>query len=60
VHKFKDQSGDMVDKVFVANVHDQIQWLKRSPLLSEQLESGKLKIVGVRYDLDTGGVGIII
>lgn len=50
----------MVDKVFVANVHDQIQWLKRSPLLSEQLESGKLKIVGVRYDLDTGGVGIII
>ncbi|RAM48984.1 MAG: carbonic anhydrase [Hapalosiphonaceae cyanobacterium JJU2] len=59
VQKFKDQSGDMVDKVVVANVHYQIERLKRSPLLSERLQSGKLKIVGGRYDLDTGSVSII-
>ncbi|MCP6762506.1 MAG: carbonic anhydrase [Fischerella sp. CENA71] len=59
VDKIKDKSGDMVDKVVVANVRYQIERLKRSPLLSERLQSGKLKIVGGRYDLDTGSVGII-
>ncbi|MER3492270.1 MAG: carbonic anhydrase [Mastigocladus sp. ERB_26_2] len=59
VAKIKYKLGDTVDNAVIANVHYQIQRLKRSPLLSERLESGKLKIVGGRYDLDTGSVGII-
>lgn len=59
VEKVKDQSGDAVENAVVANVQYQLERLKRSPLLTEQVRSGKLKIVGGRYDLDTGKVSII-
>jgi carbonic anhydrase len=59
VEKVKGQSGDAVENAVVANVQYQIERLKRSPLLTERLQSGKLKIVGGRYDLDTGRVTII-
>jgi carbonic anhydrase len=59
VERVKDQSGDAVENAVVANVQYQIERLKRSPLLSERLQSGKLKIVGGRYDLDTGSVTIV-
>ncbi|BAY20707.1 carbonic anhydrase [Calothrix sp. NIES-2100] len=59
VAKVKNQPGDAVDNAVVANVQYQIERLKRSPLLSDRLKSGKLKIVGGRYDLDTGKVTII-
>ncbi|AFZ31728.1 carbonic anhydrase [Gloeocapsa sp. PCC 7428] len=59
VDRVKEQPGDAVDNAVVANVQYQIETLKRSPLLSERLRSGKLKIVGGRYDLDTGKVIII-
>jgi carbonic anhydrase len=55
----KNQPGDAVENAVVANVQYQIERLKRSQLLSEQVQSGKLKIVGSRYDLDTGRVTII-
>jgi carbonic anhydrase len=57
--RVKDQPGDAVDNAVVANVHYQIELLQRSPLLAERLQSGKLKIVGGRYDLDTGTVAIV-
>lgn len=59
VKRVKDQPGDAVDNAVVANVSYQIEQLQRSPLLIERLQSGKLKIVGGRYDLDTGRVKII-
>jgi carbonic anhydrase len=59
VDKVQNQPGDTVENAVVANVQYQIEQLKRSPLLTERLQSGKLKIVGGRYDLDTGKVGII-
>ncbi|MFN6514199.1 MAG: carbonic anhydrase [Nostoc sp. CreGUA01] len=59
VKNAKLQPGDAVENAVVANVQYQIARLKRSRLLTERLESGKLKIVGGRYDLDTGGVTII-
>ncbi|MFN6527435.1 carbonic anhydrase [Nostoc sp. ChiSLP03a] len=59
VEKVKSQPGDAVENAVVANVQYQIERLKRSKLLTEQVESGKLKIVGGRYDLDTGRVSII-
>lgn len=59
VERVKDQPGDSVDNVVAANVRYQIEKLQRSPLLMARLQSGKLKIVGGRYDLDTGRVKII-
>jgi carbonic anhydrase len=59
VEKVKSQPGDAVENAVVANVQYQIERLKRSQLLTEQVRSGKLKIVGGRYDLDTGRVTII-
>ncbi|MDF5710752.1 MAG: carbonic anhydrase [Nostoc sp. S4] len=59
VKSAKLQPGDAVDNAVVANVQYQIARLKRSRLLSERLQSGNLKIVGGRYDLDTGGVTLI-
>ncbi|MBG1269461.1 carbonic anhydrase [Nostoc sp. WHI] len=59
VDKVKNQPGDVVENAVVANVQYQIERLKRSQLLTEQVRSGKLKIVGGRYDLDTGRVTII-
>lgn len=59
VERVKNQSGDAVENAVVANVKYQIERLQRSQILTERLESGKLKIVGGRYDLDTGKVSII-
>jgi carbonic anhydrase len=59
VSRVKDQPGNAVDNAVIANVQYQIEKLQRSPLLAERLQSGELKIVGGRYDLDTGTVTII-
>jgi carbonic anhydrase len=59
VARVKNQPGDSVENAVVANVQYQIEQLKRSQLLSQQIESSKLKIVGGRYDLDTGKVTIV-
>lgn len=59
VKRVKDQPGDAVDNAVVANVRYQIEQLQRSPLLLERVQSGKLKIVGGRYDLDTGTVTML-
>lgn len=59
INRVKDQPGDIVDNAVTANVRYQIECLERSPLLSTRLQSGKLKIVGGRYDLDTGRVSLL-
>lgn len=57
--RVKDQPGDTVNNVVIANVQYQIEQLQQSSLLTERVRSGKLKIVGGRYDLDTGRVDIL-
>jgi carbonic anhydrase len=59
VKKVKWRLGDAVGNAVNANVHYQIEQLRRSPLLTGRLQSGQLKIVGGRYDLDTGRVKLI-
>ena len=59
VKRVKDQPGDAVENAVVANVQYQIEQLQRSSLLMERVQSGTLKIVGARYDLDTGKVTMI-
>jgi carbonic anhydrase len=57
----KDLSGDPVDNAVVANIRYQVSQLTdRSPLLAQRIQEGKLKIVGGRYDLDSGKVTTIV
>ncbi|MBW4522098.1 MAG: carbonic anhydrase [Scytolyngbya sp. HA4215-MV1] len=60
IARVKDKQGDPVENAVVANVQYQIErLLKTSLLLARQVEAGHLKIVGGRYDLDTGEVTIV-
>ncbi|MFE1748275.1 carbonic anhydrase [Coleofasciculus sp. H7-2] len=60
IAKAKDEPGDPVDNAVIANVRYQIEKLKQnSTIVSERLLDEKLKIVGGRYDLDTGEVTLI-
>jgi carbonic anhydrase len=59
VERVKQQPGDAVDNAVTANVQYQIELLQQSSLITERSKSGQLKIVGGRYDLDTGTVQLI-
>jgi carbonic anhydrase len=55
-----NKQGDRVDNAVVANVNYQIERIKQnSDLINQKLSSGVLRIVGGRYDLDTGEVKLI-
>ncbi|MBD6619215.1 carbonic anhydrase [Komarekiella sp. 'clone 1'] len=58
--KVKDKPGDPVENAVVANVQYQVERLQEnSALLGQLMQAGTLKIVGGRYDLDTGEVTIV-
>jgi len=59
VDQVKGQAGDPVENAVVANVLYQMNQLQQSKLLSQALQSGQLKLVGGRYDLDTGSVTLV-
>lgn len=50
-------AGDLVEASVRANVSRQVRRLRGSePTLADQLQAGKLRVVGARYDLDDGHV----
>jgi carbonic anhydrase len=60
VAEAKNKSGDRIDNAVMANIRYQIERIKQnSELINQKLSSGKLKIVGGRYDLDTGEVKLL-
>ena len=57
IESSKDMPGDKLDNAVRINVRIAVDELKKSqPILSELAAQGKIKIVGARYDLDTGVV----
>ncbi|HKW13375.1 MAG TPA: carbonic anhydrase [Candidatus Krumholzibacteria bacterium] len=57
VKKAKDEPGDRVDNTVVENVRIVTAGLpQKSQLVAERMKAGTLKVVGMRYDLDTGVV----
>lgn len=48
-----------LEKAAKANVSHQVKVLKKSPVLSDLIAKGQLKIVGSYYDLDTGKVSLV-
>ncbi|HAX79757.1 MAG TPA: carbonic anhydrase [Cyanobacteria bacterium UBA11372] len=60
VRRVRNKPGDAVDNAVIANVQYQVERLKEaSTILSGLLQQGKLKIVGGRYDLDSGELLIV-
>ena len=59
VERSKNQSGDKVENAVKENVRVQIERLKESPVISQLIQEGKLKVVGGYYDLDTGVVSMV-
>lgn len=61
VARVKGKSGDAVENAVIANVQYQVELLQgTSVMLTQMIQEGKLKIVGGRYDLDTGEVTMLI
>jgi carbonic anhydrase len=60
ISQIKSESVDAVDQAVIANVKYQIEKLKQSSdIVTQRLLNGKLKIVGGRYDLDSGEVTLV-
>ena len=60
VLKVLNQPGELLDNAISQNVKDTVSNMKaRSPILSEALDHGKLKIQGAIYTLTTGEVVLI-
>lgn len=59
VEQSKGQPGDLVENAVGQNVKHQLEQIKQSDLVVNRLNAGSLKLVGSRYDLDTGSVEII-
>jgi carbonic anhydrase len=56
----KSLAGDAVENAMRANVRETVRQLRTSdPILSHLVHDGKLKVVGGRYDLDSGKVEIL-
>jgi carbonic anhydrase len=60
VLRVRNRPGDALDNAVTANVQYQVERLKESStILSGLMQEGKLKIVGGRYDLDSGALTIL-
>jgi len=51
--------ADLLDQSVRESIKISVAVLRKSPVLSGLISSGKLKVVGARYDLDTGRVDIL-
>jgi carbonic anhydrase len=60
VAQARTQGGDVLDTAIVANVGNVVAQLKMSePVVKEMIHHEKAKVVGARYDLETGEVTIV-
>ena len=56
----KGRDGDPVENAVRENVHEIVARLKVStPILAPLVKAGELQVVGARYDLDDGKIGIV-
>jgi len=59
VERSKNQAGDKVENAVKENVRLQIENLKKSQVIADLIQQGKLNVVGGYYDLDTGKVTLV-
>jgi carbonic anhydrase len=58
IEQSKGQPGDALDNAVITNTALMVEQLKTTPLLMDALGKGQLKILGARYDIDSGTVAI--
>lgn len=57
VERTKGQPGDAAENALLAHVGNVVEQLRvAQPLLAERASAGKLRVVGARYDLESGAV----
>ncbi|OPY69730.1 MAG: Carbonic anhydrase [Syntrophorhabdaceae bacterium PtaU1.Bin034] len=55
-----ENGGDMVEKTVIENVSLVVSQIKSSPpILSKMVGDGRVKVVGARYDLESGRVEVV-
>lgn len=59
VDQAKGLPGNELENTTKANVLHQVGKLKASPVISQLIQEGKLKVVGAYYDLDTAAVTLL-
>jgi carbonic anhydrase len=60
VKRSQNLPGDPIDNAVSANVQLQIeQLLQRSSLIRQRQTNGQVKVIGARYDLDSGAVTLV-
>ncbi|HEY9702710.1 MAG TPA: carbonic anhydrase [Allocoleopsis sp.] len=59
VDKTEGKKGDRLINATKQNVLEQIEKLKASPVISQLITDGKLKVIGGYYDLKTGKVSMV-
>jgi carbonic anhydrase len=60
VEQARHQSGDLMDDAIRDNVQHAVNIVRRSqPMLAPLAKSGKISVVGARYDLDSGKVTLL-
>jgi carbonic anhydrase len=59
VERVRSLPGNLLSHAVTAHIEDTVTALKTSPALNPLLAEGKLKIVGARYDLDTGEAQLV-
>jgi carbonic anhydrase len=59
VEKSKNLPGDKLENACKANILGQVEKLKSSPVLTELINTNKLRIIGGYYDLDSGKVTMV-
>jgi carbonic anhydrase len=59
LRRSEGRTGDRLENAVKANVLYQIEKLKASPVISQLIEEGKVKVVGGYYDLDSGAVSMV-
>jgi carbonic anhydrase len=60
IERVRDRSGNLLDNAVGANIEFTVSKLKTSSILAESLKAGKIRIVGARYDLNTGVVNLTV
>ncbi|PZG02510.1 carbonic anhydrase [Micromonospora deserti] len=60
VEKVKENGGDLVDHAVRQHVANVVAKLRTNPVIGAAVKSGKLRVVGGRYALDSGRVEIIV
>lgn len=59
VQRVRSLPGNLLSHAVTAHIEDTVAALKAGPVLGPLMEDGRLKIVGARYDLDTGEAQLV-